>query len=187
MTTRRDFIQRASALAVLPLIPAISLESLAAAKVPLDDPAAKALRYVEDATLAKRADKMGVAAAEQVCSNCRFYITANADELELITNGIVSPSSIRLFTHFLHHVCIEVRVTVFREEQVQLPERHETVEDVWVLEIGDLWLRLNDRFSCFGIIVLAGEAACITHFSASVHRKDVTTYFSHSAPSDLRS
>ncbi|MAU91832.1 MAG: iron permease, partial [Gammaproteobacteria bacterium TMED182] len=76
MTTRRDFIQRASALAVLPLIPAISFESLAAAKVPLDDPAAKALRYVEDATLAKRADKMGVAAAEQVCSNCRFYITA---------------------------------------------------------------------------------------------------------------
>ena len=69
MTTRRDFIQRASALAVLPLIPAISFESLAAAKVPLDDPAAKALRYVEDATLAKRADKMGVAAAEQVCSN----------------------------------------------------------------------------------------------------------------------
>ena len=79
MTTRRDFIQRASALAVLPLIPAISFEALAAAKVPLDDPAAKALRYVEDATLAKRADKMGVAAAEQVCSNCRFYITANAE------------------------------------------------------------------------------------------------------------
>ena len=124
---------------------------------------------------------------KEFCEVDFAYITANTDELELITNGIISPSSIGLFTHFLHNVCIEVRVAVFREEQVQLPERHETVEDVWVLEIGNLWLRLNDRFSCFGIVVLAGEAAWIAHLAASVHRKYITTYFSHSAPSDLRS
>ncbi|MGB1189341.1 MAG: high-potential iron-sulfur protein [Pseudomonadales bacterium] len=79
MTTRREFLKRSSALAVLPLIPAMNLEALAAGKVPMDDPAAKALRYVEDATTAKRADKMGVAAADQLCSNCRFYITAKAE------------------------------------------------------------------------------------------------------------
>jgi len=75
MTTRRSFLKQSSALALIPLMPVASFEIAAAKKVPLDDPAAKALRYVEDATLAKRADKMGVAAADQVCSNCRFYIT----------------------------------------------------------------------------------------------------------------
>ena len=68
------------------------------------------------------------------------YIAANTDKLELIANGIVPSSCVGLFTHFLHDVRIEVRVALFREEQVQLPERHETVEDVWILKIGDLWL-----------------------------------------------
>ena len=78
MTTRRSFLKQSSALALIPLMPVASFEIAAANKVPLDDPAAKALRYVEDATLAKRADKMGVAAADQVCSNCRLYITDDA-------------------------------------------------------------------------------------------------------------
>ena len=37
----------------------------------MDDPTAKALKYV-DATTATRADKMGVAGSDQLCSNCRF-------------------------------------------------------------------------------------------------------------------
>lgn len=57
MTTRRSFLKQSSALALIPLMPVASFEIAAANKVPLDDPAAKALRYVEDATLAKRADK----------------------------------------------------------------------------------------------------------------------------------
>lgn len=39
-----------------------------------NDPTAKALKYVADASKAKgRVDKMGVKAAEQKCSNCMFY------------------------------------------------------------------------------------------------------------------
>lgn len=79
MPPRRSFLKQSSALALIPLVPITSFESLAATKVPLDDPAAKALRYVEDANLAKRADKMGVAAADQLCSNCRFYVTDDAN------------------------------------------------------------------------------------------------------------
>ena len=78
MSTRRHFLKQGAALALIPLVPAVSLTTQAVAKVPLDDPAAKALRYVEDATLASRADKMGVAAADQVCQNCRFYVTDDA-------------------------------------------------------------------------------------------------------------
>jgi hypothetical protein len=40
--------------------------------VAADDPTAVALKYVEDATKATRADKMGVAGAEQFCENCQF-------------------------------------------------------------------------------------------------------------------
>ena len=50
MSTRRQFLKQGAALALIPLVPAVSLTTHAAAKVPLDDPAAKALRYVEDAT-----------------------------------------------------------------------------------------------------------------------------------------
>ena len=79
MSTRRQFLKQGAALALIPLVPAVSLTTHAAAKVPLDDPAAKALRYVEDATEANRADKMGVAAADQVCQNCRFYVMTDAN------------------------------------------------------------------------------------------------------------
>jgi hypothetical protein len=78
MSTRRQFLKQGAALALIPLVPAVSITTHAAAKVPLDDPAAKALRYVEDATEANRADKMGVAAADQVCQNSRYYVTTDA-------------------------------------------------------------------------------------------------------------
>lgn len=78
MSTRRQFLKQGAALALIPLVPAVSLNAHGAGKVPSDDPAAKALRYVEDATQANRADKMGVAASDQICQNCRFYVTSDA-------------------------------------------------------------------------------------------------------------
>ena len=75
MTTRRKFLAATGGLALIPLI---SRLVMAAGKVPLDDPTAKALKYVEDASLASgRVDKMGVAGADQLCSNCRFYSQPN--------------------------------------------------------------------------------------------------------------
>ena len=79
MTTRRQFLKATSALALIPLANVTSFSAQAAEKVPLDDPAAKALKYVEDAAEADRADKMGTAGAEQFCDNCRFY-TVSADQ-----------------------------------------------------------------------------------------------------------
>ena len=71
MTTRRKFLAATGGLALIPLI---SRPLMAAEKVPLDDPTAKALKYVEDASQASgRIDKMGVAGADQLCSNCYFY------------------------------------------------------------------------------------------------------------------
>ncbi len=78
MTTRRNFLKATASVALIPLVN-IDLHSAAAAdKVPLDDPAAKNLKYVEDATTAERPDKMGVAGADQICDNCQFY-AADAD------------------------------------------------------------------------------------------------------------
>ena len=62
--------------ATLPfLIPRGLIASATAAvgKVPEDEPAAAALNYVEVASTAVRADKMGVAGSEQICGNCLFY------------------------------------------------------------------------------------------------------------------
>ncbi|MBL6690006.1 MAG: high-potential iron-sulfur protein [Pseudomonadales bacterium] len=70
MPSRRDVLRMAGGIALIPLV---NLKVQAADKVPLDDPAAVALKYVEDATQATRMDKMGVAGADQLCSNCRFY------------------------------------------------------------------------------------------------------------------
>ena len=71
MPTRRSILKAAGGLALVPLL---NVPVRAAEKVPLDDPAAKALKYVEDTNEAVgRVDKMGVAAADQLCSNCRFY------------------------------------------------------------------------------------------------------------------
>ena len=77
MRTRREFLAITGSLALIPLI---NMPVVAAEKVPLDDPAAKALRYVEDASQASgKTDKMGVAGADQSCSNCRFYTAPNGD------------------------------------------------------------------------------------------------------------
>ncbi len=70
MPTRRHLLKIAAGVSLLPVV---NLPLQAAEKVPLDDAAAVALKYVEDATQADRAEKMGVAGADQVCTNCRFY------------------------------------------------------------------------------------------------------------------
>ena len=44
-----------------------------------DDPTAVALKYVEDATKAERADKMGVAGKDQTCVNCQFVQGKDGD------------------------------------------------------------------------------------------------------------
>ena len=44
-----------------------------------DDPTAVALKYVEDATKAERADKMGVAGKDQTCANCQFVQGKDGD------------------------------------------------------------------------------------------------------------
>ena len=51
----------------------IATSLAAVGRVPETDPAAVALKYVEVASTAVRADKMGVAGSEQICGNCRFY------------------------------------------------------------------------------------------------------------------
>ena len=78
MTTRRNFIKTTAALGLIPLLP-VSMLSQGAEQVTADDPIAKALRYAEDATQAARSDKMGVAAADQLCSNCQFYTVSTSD------------------------------------------------------------------------------------------------------------
>ena len=70
MMNRRTFMKAAGATALIPLV---QLPAQAADKVPLDDPAAKALQYVEIAEEATRPEKMGTAGADQFCDNCRFY------------------------------------------------------------------------------------------------------------------
>ncbi len=68
---RRELLKSAAALSLIPLV---NVPVRAAEKMPLDDPAAVALKYVEDATTADRADKMNVAGSDQFCDNCRFYV-----------------------------------------------------------------------------------------------------------------
>ncbi len=71
MPSRRHVLKLAGGAALIPLLPATAFS---ADKVPLTDPAAMALKYVEDAAKATgKVDKMGVAASEQICTNCRFY------------------------------------------------------------------------------------------------------------------
>mgnify|MGYP006167010353 CR=1 FL=1 len=77
MISRRQFIKLSSISAALPLLSQVKLISPVSAavtgKVPTDDPAAIALKYVEVASTAVRTDKMGVLGSEQICGNCRFY------------------------------------------------------------------------------------------------------------------
>ena len=76
VVSRRKFIKLGAMAATLPfLIPRgfIATATAAVGKVPEDEPAAAALNYVEVASTAVRADKMGVAGSEQICGNCLFY------------------------------------------------------------------------------------------------------------------
>ncbi len=77
MVTRRQFIKLSSIAATLPLLSQVKLISPASAaaieKVPVNDPSAVALKYVEVASKASRTDKMGVAGSDQICGNCLFY------------------------------------------------------------------------------------------------------------------
>ena len=75
MVSRRKFVKLSAISASIPLLSQISgvTASSSMGKVPLDDPTALALKYVEDANTATRTDKMGVPGSEQNCGNCRFY------------------------------------------------------------------------------------------------------------------
>lgn len=90
MMKRRTFIKATGAAALIPLVP---MPAFAAEKVSTDEPAAIGLKYVEDAGTATRADKMGVAGADQYCDNCRFY-KAGAEEgwgpCQLFQNRLVA-------------------------------------------------------------------------------------------------
>ncbi|MDE0990611.1 MAG: high-potential iron-sulfur protein [Pseudomonadales bacterium] len=84
MVSRRQIIKLSSIFAALPLVSLVKLISPASAavmvKVPTDDPAAIALKYVEVASAAVRTDKMGVPGSEQTCGNCRFYKDSETPE-----------------------------------------------------------------------------------------------------------
>ena len=75
--SRRKLLRGAVASAAL--IPLVNLGTRSAVAadvdmVPLTDPTAKALGYVQDATTAAgRMDKAGTAAADQMCSTCALY------------------------------------------------------------------------------------------------------------------
>ena len=71
--SRRKLLSSASMLALIPVANLIPAIANAASNVDLKDPSAVALKYVENASDAQRADKMGTAAADQFCDNCRFY------------------------------------------------------------------------------------------------------------------
>ena len=74
---RRKFVQTAFSVALG--ICAVNRAIAAYNFVAPDNPTAVALKYVEDADQANRAEKMGVAGDKQICANCRFYASPEAD------------------------------------------------------------------------------------------------------------
>ena len=66
-------------LALIPVVNLIPTTAMAATNVELTNPSAVALKYVENADDAQRADKMGIAGADQFCDNCRFYAVDAGD------------------------------------------------------------------------------------------------------------
>ena len=58
--------------AVLAPVGAVHARAANLPQVSEDDPIAAGLKYRHDATRARRADKAGIAAAQQFCSGCRF-------------------------------------------------------------------------------------------------------------------
>ena len=86
---RRDFIKRT--LVTSATLSLAAIQTQAAEFVAKDNPTAIALKYVEDAEQASRAEKMGVPGAEQICANCRFYADpkAEAAACALLANQLV--------------------------------------------------------------------------------------------------
>ncbi len=82
MVSRRQFVKLTAVSAAIPLFSQINLVSAASpvGKVPTNDPAAVALKYVEIASTANRTDKMGVVGSDQICGNCRFYKDSETPE-----------------------------------------------------------------------------------------------------------
>lgn len=63
--------------ALIPFVSLINIPMALAEELPHvtgSDPIAKALKYVPDATIAERTDKMGVKGDQQSCSNCNFLV-----------------------------------------------------------------------------------------------------------------
>ena len=77
MLTRRRLLRSAAAAVSLAAVTTVRLESAKAADatvLSVDDPAAKAVKYVEDATKAKRA------APDNTCANCGLYQGKSGDK-----------------------------------------------------------------------------------------------------------
>jgi High potential iron-sulfur protein len=77
MLTRRRLLRSAAAAVSLVSVASVRLESAKAADAQLlsvDDPAAKAVKYVEDATKAKRDP------ADSTCANCGLYQGKTGDK-----------------------------------------------------------------------------------------------------------
>ena len=81
MASRRTFLKAAASVALIPLVNLDMRVARAAEKVGADDATAIALKFVEDASKStNRVDKMGVAAADQFCDNCQYYVTDSSNE-----------------------------------------------------------------------------------------------------------
>lgn len=76
--------------------PAAAVPAGALELVKESDPLPKGLGYLEDATKADRKDKAGTKAADQLCSNCQFYVKAGEIEkkevgkCQLFPKGVVT-------------------------------------------------------------------------------------------------
>jgi len=82
--SRRDAVKlMLGGLAAVPVLNLVGMTSVQAAELPhvdeANDPTAKALKYVADATKAQRADKAGTPGANQKCSNCQFLQAGEGD------------------------------------------------------------------------------------------------------------
>jgi hypothetical protein len=80
MISRRNILKSTSLLMLAPIANLIPKEALAASNVDMKDPSVVALKYVEVAANAERMEKMGTAASEQFCDNCRFYAVESSEQ-----------------------------------------------------------------------------------------------------------
>lgn len=78
LSRRRALGALVGGVAAIPLL-AVSGAVKAAEHVDEASPAAQGLKYKHDATTAERADKAGVAAADQTCGNCQFIQAAEGE------------------------------------------------------------------------------------------------------------